>query len=53
MICLVYHKTIVPAIYENMEKRIDATATDRKKVLDFMRYIRQHSIVENLNLWPK
>ena len=44
---------VIPAIYENMEKRIDATSTERKKVSDFMRYIRQNSIVEKLNLWPK
>ena len=49
----VFLKSIVPKIYENIKIKVSRKESDREKVLEFMKNIKIHKVVETLLVRPE
>ena len=49
----VFLKSIVPKIYENIKIKVSRKESDKEKVLEFMKSIKIHKVVETLVIRPE
>ena len=49
----VFNKSIVPKIYENIQIKVSKKESDREKVLEFMKSLKNHKVIETLIMRPE
>ena len=50
---LVFNDTIVPKIYENIRMKVSRREGDSERVVEFMKQLKSHQVVESIILRPR
>ena len=50
---LVFNDTMVPKIYENIKVKVSRNEGDSERVVEFMKQMKAHQVVENIKIRPE